>query len=42
MKLAEALAMAQPTLTQRDVRLPGIHGKALAVIGVRRGGKTSF
>src|SRR3972149_1992768 len=31
-----------PDLTRRDVRLPGIRGKALAVIGVRRGGKTSF
>lgn len=29
-------------LTRRDVRLPGIPGKPLAVIGVRRGGKTSF
>lgn len=29
-------------LTRRDVRLPAIGGKALAVIGVRRSGKTSF
>ena len=41
LKLAESLA-AEPALTRRDVRLPGIAGKALAVIGVRRGGKTSF
>ena len=41
-KLAESLAAAEPALTRRDIRLPGIRGKALAVIGVRRGGKTSF
>ncbi|MDA1095485.1 MAG: ATP-binding protein [Acidobacteria bacterium] len=29
-------------MTRRDVRLPGVAGKAFAVIGVRRGGKTSF
>lgn len=42
LKLAESLAASQPAITRRDVRLPGIPGKALAVIGVRRGGKTSF
>jgi hypothetical protein len=42
LKLAESLAAATPVLTRRDVRLPGIPGKAFAVIGVRRGGKTSF
>ena len=42
LKLAEALAMPTRTLTRRDVGLPGIPGKAFAVIGVRRGGKTSF
>lgn len=41
-KLAEALAAPLPELTPRDVRLPRIPGKALAVIGVRRAGKTSF
>ena len=41
-KLAEALSAPPPDLTRRDVRLPGIAGKPLAVIGVRRGGKTSF
>lgn len=41
-KLAEALAAPIGTLTPRDIRLPKIAGKAIAVIGVRRGGKTSF
>ena len=42
LKLQEALATPQRALTRRDIRLPGIPGKALAIIGVRRGGKTSF
>lgn len=42
LKLAESLQAEPPALTRRDVRLPGISGKAFAVIGVRRGGKTSF
>ncbi len=42
LKLAESLAADPPALTRRDVVLPGIRGKAFAVIGVRRGGKTSF
>ena len=42
LKLAESLAVDPPALTRRDVRLPGIPGKAFAVIGIRRGGKTSF
>jgi hypothetical protein len=42
LKLAESLAAKTPVLTRRDIRLPGIRGKALAIIGVRRGGKTSF
>ena len=42
LKLAESLASSAPSLTRRDVRLPAIPGKALAVIGVRRSGKTSF
>ena len=41
-KLAESLTAPPPVLTRRDIRLPGIPGKPLAVIGVRRGGKTSF
>jgi uncharacterized protein len=42
LKLAEAHAAPLEPLTLRDVRVPGIAGKAKAVIGVRRGGKTSF
>jgi uncharacterized protein len=42
LKLAETLALRPRTLTPRDVWSPDIPGKALAVIGVRRSGKTSF
>lgn len=42
LKLAESLAARLPPRTARDVRLPQVPKKALAVIGVRRGGKTSF
>lgn len=42
LKLDESLATPLPQLTQRDVHVPKIGGKALAIIGVRRGGKTSF
>jgi hypothetical protein len=42
LKLSESLAAGTPVLTRRDIRLPAIPGKAFAVIGVRRGGKTSF
>lgn len=42
LKLAEALVAPIRSLTPRDIRLPRIAGKAMAVIGVRRGGKTSF
>ncbi len=42
LKLTEALTTRVPTLTRRDVRLPEVKGKAVAVVGVRRSGKTSF
>lgn len=42
LKLTESLTAPVPERTTRDIRLPGIAGKALAVIGVRRGGKTSL
>ena len=31
-----------PTLTRRDARLPELPGKAHALIGMRRAGKTTF
>lgn len=39
-KLLAALNGPLPVLTRRDVHLPAVPGKALAVIGVRRCGKT--
>jgi uncharacterized protein len=42
LKLSESLAAPITPLTPRDIRLPQIPGKAMAVIGVRRCGKTSF
>ena len=41
-KLDEAVVLPPGQITARDVRLPRVPGKALAVIGVRRGGKTSY
>jgi len=41
-KLTESLARQPPTLTRREIELPGVPGKALVVIGMRRSGKTSF
>ena len=40
--VADALARPLPALTRRDVRLPCLPGKAVAVIGPRRAGKTTF
>jgi predicted AAA+ superfamily ATPase len=41
-KIVDALAAAAPSLTRRDVYVPKIPGKAVAVIGMRRTGKTTF
>jgi hypothetical protein len=41
-KLADSLAAQPPTLTRRDIRLPAIRNKALAVIGMHRSGKSTF
>jgi len=41
-KIVDALAASPPALTRRDVRLPKVRGKAVAVIGMRRSGKTTF
>lgn len=41
-KILDAQAVPLPRFTPRDVWLPQVPGKALAVIGMRRAGKTSF
>lgn len=41
-QIGDALARPVPALTRRDVRLPAVRGKAVAVIGMRRAGKTTF
>ena len=41
-KIVDSLAAPVPDFTRRDVRLPGVKGKAVAVIGMRRTGKTTF
>ncbi len=41
-KITDALAAPVPAHTRRDVHVPGIKGKAMAVIGMRRSGKTTF
>ncbi|MCU0726875.1 MAG: ATP-binding protein [Planctomycetes bacterium] len=42
LKLTESLAAPPAAYTRRDVRLPAIRGKAMAVVGVRRSGKSTF
>lgn len=41
-KIVDSLATRPPAMTRRDVRLPTVPGKAVAVIGMRRAGKTTF
>ena len=41
-KILSAVESPLPELTRRAVELPAISNKALAVIGMRRAGKTSF
>jgi uncharacterized protein len=41
-EIAAAVNAPPPPLTRRDAELPSIQGKALAVIGMRRAGKTSY
>ena len=41
-KIIDSLASPVPAFTRRDVRLPAIRGKAVAVIGMRRTGKSTF
>ena len=41
-KLADATTAPVPKLTRREIRLPQVPHKAIAVIGIRRCGKTCF
>jgi len=41
-KITDSLAASPPGLTHRDTRVPRVPGKAVAVIGPRRAGKTTF
>jgi predicted AAA+ superfamily ATPase len=41
-KIVDSLAASPRPLTRRDVRLPEVPGKAVAVLGMRRAGKTTF
>lgn len=41
-KIIQGLSAPMPALTRREVYLPTLPGKALAVIGMRRSGKTIF
>ncbi|MBK8576268.1 MAG: ATP-binding protein [Elusimicrobia bacterium] len=41
-KIADSLAAEIPRFTRRDVRVPPARGKACAVIGMRRAGKTTY
>ena len=41
-KIVDSLSAPMPKYTRRDVRLPKVKNKAVAVIGMRRTGKTTF
>jgi AAA domain len=41
-KIVDSIARPVPKLTQRDIWLPAVSKKAIAVIGMRRAGKTSL
>jgi len=41
-KLADGIRAPPPPFTRRDIRLPAVQGKAFAVIGIRRSGKSTF
>ena len=41
-KLSEATTRSVPVFTRRDVRVPEVPGKAYAVVGARRAGKTTY
>lgn len=41
-KIIDSISSPIPKFTRRDIRVPGIRGKAIAVIGMRRTGKSFF
>jgi len=41
-KIVDSQARAYPSFTRRDTRIPAVAGKAVAVIGMRRAGKTTL
>ncbi|MBM4126990.1 MAG: ATP-binding protein [Nitrospira sp.] len=41
-RIIDSVSASPPAFTRRDVRLPAVPGKAVAVIGMRRAGKTTF
>jgi hypothetical protein len=41
-RISDALTAPVPVFTKRDIRLPQVTGKAHAVIGMRRSGKSTF
>lgn len=41
-KILDSISSPLPKFTRRDVQLPAIRGKAVAVIGMRRTGKSTF
>jgi len=41
-KVVDGLGAAVPGFTRRDVHVPAVEGKVMAVIGMRRSGKTTF
>lgn len=40
--IADSLGTPPPPHTRREVHLPALPGKAMAVVGMRRSGKTTF
>jgi hypothetical protein len=41
-KIVDGVRASVPSLTPRDIRVPQVSGKAFAVVGMRRTGKTTF
>jgi hypothetical protein len=41
-KIVDSQSRTPPAATRRDIHVPQVRGKALAVIGMRRAGKTTF